>query len=227
MTTLEIERLDGGLLRLDGWGLASEFFATDPSSSPGGYDSAKRSTSRGMIETPDILALNQTMRARSPHAAWSAITGVPLPWLAVISLDLDLIETGDDEWAAADGATLIGDAMSGAVGKGRGPSVATKMLHLKRPRLFPIIDGLVVQMLGGGISGDATSAVKAEQATRLILHLRVQGRRNLAALETIRIRLGQERSLVRILDAVLWSSHSAVNGFGSRRVIDVALSEEL
>src|SRR5207244_1195687 len=39
-TVISIERFDGGLLELDGWGLASRFFTIDPSSvGMGSYDS--------------------------------------------------------------------------------------------------------------------------------------------------------------------------------------------
>ena len=50
---------------------------------------------------------------------------------------LDLIETDDERWEEAKGGELTSAALEATVGSGRGVSVATKMLHLKRPRLFP------------------------------------------------------------------------------------------
>jgi hypothetical protein len=63
-----IGRLDGGLLELDGWGLASTFFAADPSSlGMGSSDPLCGRTGRDEIEIADVEALNRTMRARTAH----------------------------------------------------------------------------------------------------------------------------------------------------------------
>ena len=59
---------------------------------------------RDRIEVEDILALNRTMRARSPHSVRAPITERRLPWLGAISADLDLIEA-DDAGRRARGAT--------------------------------------------------------------------------------------------------------------------------
>jgi hypothetical protein len=87
------------------------------------------------------------------------------------------------------------------------------MLHLKRPWLFPVLDLLVAEMPRSRISPTATAAARAEQATRLLSHLRREGREKFGALEAIQRQLpaiGIERSLVRILDAMLWLSAIAL-----------------
>ena len=56
---------------------------------------------------------------------------------------LDLIETGQARWAAVGGDELVRAALAATLGHGRGASVATKLLHLKRPRLYPILDAYV------------------------------------------------------------------------------------
>lgn len=222
--TIRIGRLDGGLLVIDGAALSTAFFTQDPSSlGVGSYDSLAGRTHIDMIETSDIEALNRTMRARTAHGRWAPIAQTPLPWLTEIDPGLDLIEADDARWASAEAERLIGSALVAVVGEGRGVSVATKMLHLKRPRLFPILDQLVAEMLGMRISPDAPAEVRARQAARLIVHLRAQGRNNIRPLREIQAELaGQafERSLVRILDAILWLSHPAASIAGVRRIFE-------
>jgi hypothetical protein len=100
------------------------------------------------------------------------------------------------------------------------------MLHLNRPQLFPVLDLLVSEMLGARIP-EATPDVRAGQAVRLALHLRAEGRNNLEPLRTIRVRLaekGIERSLVRILDAILWLSHPGAGIGGTVRAFECRLA---
>jgi Family of unknown function (DUF6308) len=222
-TAILIERLDGGLLELDGWGLASTFFTIDPSSvGMGSYDSLCGRTRRDQIEIADVEALNRTMRARTAHERWAPLIDTPLPWLQALDPAIDLLETADERWAQADAEHAVLAALAAAVGPGRGVSVATKMLHLKRPRLFPILDRLVVEMLGGTLAEDAAPEVRAQLAANLMLHVRTQGIRNLDPLRKIQsqlARLDLERSLVRILDAILWLAHPAAGNTGAKRVL--------
>jgi hypothetical protein len=221
--TIRIERLDGGSLELDGWGMASTFFAADPSSiGTGPYDSLCGKTPSDRIEIADIEALNRTMRARTAHERWASVTDRPLPWLQEIDPEIDLLETEDAVWTNVGVERSILAALSAVVGQGRGVSVATKMLHLKRPRLFPILDRLVVEVLGGSLAEDAAPEIRAQLAANLVLHVRTEGIRNLDALREIKselARLNLERSLVRILDAVLWLAHPAAGSLGTRRVL--------
>jgi|GEM_PF-2234703 len=222
-TMILIERFDGGLLELDGWGLAATFFTIDPSSvGTGSYDSLCGMTRRDQIDIVDVEALNRTMRARTAHDRWMPLIDTPLPWLQALEPAIDLIETDDDSWAQADAERNVLAALVAVVGPGRGVSVATKMLHLKRPRLFPILDRLVVEMLGGTLADDAVPEVRAQLAANLMLHVRTQGIRNLDPLREIQselARLDFERSLVRILDAILWLAHPAAGNTGAKRVL--------
>jgi hypothetical protein len=222
---LRIDRLDGERLVLDGYGLARGFFLGDPSSvAPGSYDSLAGRGVRDQITSADITAINTTMRARSPHRSWEQIANRDLEWLAAIDPDLDLLATDDAQWREADGARLSQLALRDAIGPGRGPSVATKILHLKRPRLFPVVDDFVAVMLGSNMPADATPTRRAEIAWTLMAHLREQGRANLETLNGIRDelhRLGIARPLVRILDAIVWFSHPAAGVPGTAREIAV------
>jgi hypothetical protein len=174
------------------------------------------------IEIADIEALNRTMRARSAHERWASVTNASLPWLEQIDPGIDLLETKEPLWTDSGAERSVLAALSAVVGQGRGVSVATKMLHLKRPRPFPILDRLVVEMLGGTLAEEAPAAVRAQLAANLVLQVRTQGIRNLEALREIQselARLHLERSLVRILDAVLWLAHPAAGNLGASRVL--------
>ena len=115
-------------------------------------------------------------------------------------------------------------ALTAAIGDRRGPSVATKVLHLKRPRLFPVLDGLVATMLGVNMPEDAPHSRRVQISVGLLLHLRAQGRANLHQLQTIRALLnadGVDRPLVRILDAIVWFAHPAAGVPNAVREISV------
>ena len=112
---MSIERLDGGLLELDGWGLASMFFTTDPSSvGMGSYDSLCGKTRRDQIEIADVEALNRTMRARTAHDRWAPLIDTPLPWLHALDPAIDLLETDDEGWAQANAEHAVLAALAGA-----------------------------------------------------------------------------------------------------------------
>ncbi|MHC6215193.1 DUF6308 family protein [Rhodococcus ruber] len=224
-TMLRIDRLDGERLVLDGLGLARGFFLGDPSSiGAGSYDSMAGQGDRDRITTADVQAVNRTMRARSRHQWWEPILDSELAWLSAIDTTLDLIDTCDEEWQVADGESLATAALTATIGHRRGPSVATKVLHLKRPRLFPVLDDFVAVMLGVNMPGDAPTMRRITIALRLLLHLRAQGRVNLQQLQTIHTRLraeGIDRSLVRILDAIVWFAHPAAGVSNAVREITV------
>jgi hypothetical protein len=218
---ISIERLDGELLVLDGLALARGFFRGDPSSiARGSYDSLAGESCRDMIMTADIETINRTMRGRSSHRSWAALLNCRLEWLAAIDPTLDLIASEDSQWAAVEGERLVRTALIRTVGPYRGPSVATKVLHLKRPRLFPVLDDLVAVMLGMNMPSNAPPARRVAMAMQLVLHLRAEGRRNLASLEAIGAALREEdieRPVLRILDAILWFSHPAAGVPGATR----------
>lgn len=164
------------------------------------------------------------MRARSKHEWWEAVLNRELDWLAALNPELDLISAAEDEWQAADGERLAAAALAATIGPRRGPSVATKVLHLKRPRLFPVLDDFVAVMLGVNMPDDAPAERRIEIASRLMFHLRAQGRANLEQLQTIQALLsaeGTDRPLVRILDAIVWFSHPAAGVPNATREIVV------
>lgn len=112
----------------------------------------------------------------------------------------DLVTTSDELWRSSVRAR-VDAALVAATGKGRGISVGTKVLHLKRPGMFPVLDSLVLQQLG---------VTESVPMITVVEHLRAEGTRNLAALRQVQAAIApQPRSLVRLLDIILWASHPA------------------
>lgn len=219
---LRIERLDGELLVLDGLGLALGFFGGGPVDDS--FDALAGTGDPDRIELDDILVLNRTARARSPHSAWAPLLEAPTPWLAAIDPELDLLAADEDAWASVGGDTLVAAALRATIGPGRGLAVATKLLHLKRPRLFPMLDRFVAEMLGVVPTGGDEQRVAT--AVALTGSIRSEGRRNLEALGAIQDRLaeaGTRCSLVRILDAVVWMSHPLGRIEGAPRALSAGL----
>lgn len=205
MTTIRIRRITTGpaLVVEDAEQLALDFFRSDPSSRPGGYDDLAGRGDPNHVTNADIVAINTTMRARSPHVVWEAVTVSPLSqaWLAALDPAWDLVALDDDLWLAR-ARPAMQSALAAAIAPGRGLSVATKLLHLKRPRMCPVLDSLVLQQLG---------VTEGIEPMKVVDHLRAEGRRNLDALRAVQTAVGStfDRSLVRIMDVLLWASHPA------------------
>lgn len=120
------------------------------------------------------------------------------------------------------GDMLLAAAITACTGYPRvGLAVATKVLHLKRPRLVPILDRLVLEMMG-------VNPERSKMEEAIASAMRREGHRNIQALQRIQTQLANEGAkhtftpaLIRILDTILWSSHPAANVPGGRRTIRV------
>ena len=204
-TTVIVRRTDGGpdLVIEHAEQLAYDFFTLDDSSvGPKAFDAQVGKGDPDRITVEDVVAINTTMRARSPHTAWAALTDRtdPLPWLAALPTEAGLFRETDARWAELRPA--VEAALTAVAAPYRNLSVGTKVLHAKRPHLFPVLDSLVIQQVGGG----------GASAIELMDHLRAVGRANREALLLTDAHLdkaGIRRTQVRILDALLWSSHPA------------------
>ena len=204
MADIQIHRIGSGpsLVVERAEELVAHFLRHDPSAQPGGYDDLAGGGEPDRITRADIVAINSTMRARSPHAAWESLLNNPGPlsWLAALDPAWDLVGEPEANWAPKVRGPVEA-ALVAATGPGRGYSVGTKVLHLKRPRMFPVLDSLVLQQLG---------VTEGVPMIRVVEHLRSEGTRNLSALRSIQHAIApHERSLVRILDIILWASHPA------------------
>jgi hypothetical protein len=204
-SSIQIRRIGLGpsLVIEDAGQLALDFFSNDASSKPGGYDDLAGQGERDRITRADIVAINTTMRARSPHHVWEPFIDDPrpVPWLVDLDPAWDLIALEDAMWLGH-ARPAAEQGLAAAVAPGRGLAVATKVLHLKRPGMYPVLDSLMLQQLG------VTDSVPV---MRVMDHLRDEGHRNLESLLAIQGQLAPRyrRSLVRILDALLWTSHPA------------------
>ena len=204
MVDVQVHRIGSGpsLVVENAEELVAHFLRVDASAQPGGYDDLAGGGEPDRITRADIVAINSTMRARSPHAAWESLLNNPGPlsWLAALDPAWDLVGEPEADWAPKVRGPVEA-ALVAATGPGRGYSVGTKVLHLKRPRMFPVLDSLVLQQLG---------VTEGVPMIRVVEHLRSEGTRNLSALRSIQHDISpHERSLVRILDIILWASHPA------------------
>lgn len=208
--TVTIRRADGGpTLVIQGaqW-VAETFFRLDRSAvGPKSYDARVHSCPKDCFELADLRAVNGSMATRMPDKWWiELLDGVPRSWLDAIDPGWTLLGLSDAEWGEMHVTDRLRAALKEMVGDHRGLSVATKLLHLKRPALVPILDSLVIDQLGGRGKGGA----------ELIEHARAEGLRNLASLRHIQRDLATlrgsdgmplDRTLVRILDVLLWATH--------------------
>jgi Family of unknown function (DUF6308) len=224
---LRVARLDGEELVLDGLGLSRAFFTGDAGDSS--FDALAGGGNPDRIELADVVTMNRTARARSPHKAWARLIDADAPWLSSLGPDLDLIGLDDRRWQAVGADALVGAALRATIGPGRGMAVATKLLHLKRPRLFPMLDRYVAEMLGAGLPDAGADEGRVATAISLTQAIRSEGRRNLGALAGIQRRLADDdvgRSLVRIFDAILWLAHPAARTAGAPRVLSAGLRRD-
>jgi len=144
------------------------------------------------------------MSARSPHADWQGLIGHgDLSELHLIDPTWDLFVTREEVWTKQSVPEKLAALFNLVIGKGIGISRATKVLHIKRPQLIPVCDSYVLHLMG--IPGeDAASGVA------LIQHLRSLAHDLLPALQDLQRQLrerGCDRTLVRIVDGLILSSH--------------------
>lgn len=207
---ITIERLDGGpgLVITGAQWLAELFFKLDPSAvGPGSYDARVAVTPKNRFEDDDITAVNRSMATHAAHAWWSDLLELEAPaWLAELDPAWDLYELPDEAWAAMRVSARLAAALAAMDAKHRKLAVITKVLHLKRPALVPVLDSLVLDQLGA----------RGLNPVSVVEHVRGVGRANLEALLAVQrhlaTRTGEDgqpirRTLVRITDALLWTAH--------------------
>ena len=202
---LELVPLNGSPFTIDYAGdLAEFFFRANPSSvGPNAYDErVLKGIEPNRIIPGDVTAVNQTMAARTSYKHWKLFTDavVDESWLTALDPDWDLYAMTEKEWLRDDVHEHLGVAFKAVIGPYRRPAVATKVLHIKRPRLIPVCDSYVARTMGFEL-------VDSSGLLRLVMHLHKQGQANVEPLLEIQAQLseiGIERTLVRILDALLW-----------------------
>jgi len=190
------------------------FCATDPSYL--GYDVPGTGGPPDVILPQQLNATNAAMRAFAFKTDWQRqeLIGVQLPQLdpQLIPVDANLIELGDEEWAVLRPRVeaayrRIIEPHQGAKHRIRAVA-ASKILHLKRPSLFAIVDSRVARYLCASQTDPIATAMTVTDAIRAL------GRhsRNRQALARCAEYLGNRRldgqpvsiSQVRMLDALIW-----------------------
>jgi Family of unknown function (DUF6308) len=200
--------------------LAETFFRCDPSAVGGlSYDAWIQATQadlkrRDRIIDGDVTAVNRTMAARTSHATWAPIVeGEGADLIAALDPDWDLFEMDPESWAGANVAAHLEQALNFLHRPGLGIAVITKVLHVKRPKLIPVLDSLVLEVIGASVTASVSTWVEAIEDVRGV------GRSNLLELRAIREHLDSvgihSRTLVRVLDALLWTGSPGSNLFPS------------
>jgi hypothetical protein len=111
--------------------------------------------------------------------------------LAALPDDLDLWDADDEVSARID---VLWDALVSV--DGIGTASATKLLARKRPRLCPISDSVVIKAIG------------VPQRTWDVLRCLLQDQSCRAQVQALRPAVAADASLLRILDVILWITHS-------------------
>jgi hypothetical protein len=209
-STLRIRRPD--LIVDNPWRLILRFVTEDRSSmGVNSYDSyiAGGTSPLNRVVLEDVVAINTTMGARSPHTDWTAVIARgALPELKAIDVMWDVFSTSDKTWAKQPIGEQVAILLDSVMSKGIGLARATKVLHIKRPRLIPVCDSYVLRLMG--IPGDDGASAAA-----LIEHLRnLRGdlRPTLVELRKKLLERGYDRTLLRITDALIWSSYPDTSG---------------
>lgn len=202
---LKIRRPD--LIAERPWATVERFFTRDRSSAgPRSYDAyvyEGRSPQNRVVDA-DVSAINVTMGARSPHRDWtSLIKRGDLSQLRALRRDLDLFQTPDAVWVRERVPKRLAALFETVIGKGIGIARATKVLHIKRPALIPVCDSYVLGLMGIPNAG-------AESGVALVEHLRSIRKELLPTLLECQAglnRRGIDRTLVRIVDSLIWSAY--------------------
>lgn len=168
------------------------------------YDALAGRTRAHAILEDDIDPIYRTMAMRSRRDVWDVLLAQPgpPPWLRALDRSWELMDAPDEIWDRQIGPK-IDAAFAAMIGPHRQITGVSKVLHLKRPKLVPILDRLVLEQLGG---------VNAKPGV-LVSHYRAQMTCNRKAIvqitEMLAAKNGIERTPVRIMDAILWTAHPA------------------
>lgn len=178
------------------------------------YDARTLTTHPNQVDREDIRVLNASLRAMIMKTQlWEPLFAAgELPWLVALERDWDLVTMPASAWEAWTIVDLVARAIAEVVAvKGRGIEQATKLIHLKRPALVPVVDSFVAKAIGARLSAEASTTTRVAQTRVILEHFRRVGVELRPQLEQVDAHLrstGLERSLVRILDCLIWCSEA-------------------
>lgn len=127
--------------------------------------------------------------------------------------DVDLMDLDDEAWQnlMPNVRTLLGQFLSI---RGVGLAKATKILHLKRPHVFPVLDSFVFKFLSGSNPDAEDKKRLVEQGIQVLNSAREDLRRNGAAFRSLGERLADlpiQLTPVRMYDILCWTQEKWVN----------------
>jgi hypothetical protein len=197
--------------------VALRFFTEDISSvdpEHPSFDERAVSEASPRYDEADTTAIRRGMRLnRAPRRLWPWVREeAPVDLLSDLPADLDLIDATDEEIARAQPAleAALRGFVAPAPGEWRRLAVATKIMHLKRPKLIPILDGNVLGILGLHLADDAPLPEQVAMGLEAAALIRREGRRNrggLAEIEALLADANRIRPPARILDGLLWRAY--------------------
>jgi hypothetical protein len=189
----------------DPWALVQRFFPVDPGSAGHRYydEYSARGAHPNRVVDEDITVINARMTGRSSHSDWAhLIARRDLKELAAIDTSWDLFLTPDKVWRRDQVGDKLIALFTTVIGPGIGIARATKVLHIKRPRLIPVCDSYVLGLMGI-LGGGPTAAVALMEHLRAI---RGELRPTLVDYQGRLRELGLDRTLVRIADGLIWGT---------------------
>ena len=179
----------------------------------GGYDD--RCNVTDSVTKDDLEAANNLRASMSPHDIKMILGNPEIPGLLAALKDVDLGSLTDDEW---DGVVAVVSQLLSAFISIRNITLAqaTTILHLKRPRLFPVLDPYVVKFLTG--NDVSKNQFSEEETLRIGLESLEVARkdivRNRAAFGALQARLSDlptPLTVVRMYDVLCWTQEKWVN----------------
>jgi hypothetical protein len=145
------------------------------------------------VEAEDVQAIWSTMRIRGSRAPLDDL--VPLgdiPEVDAMDGGWELMTLDEETWR-----TQAVPAIRGALERlnpipGMGPAIMTKLLGLKRPRLVPLCDSYVLDLIGVAVPTERERRHQRPGALIVAIELlRTQGQANLQTLRAIQERLAR------------------------------------
>lgn len=165
----------------------------------GDFDLRARYAVDSVVDDADIRVMNGRMATRADTPVWVARMREASPWIDRIPITWSPVRIEPDSPQAREAVDLIANAIDRAGARWPYVAVVTKLLHLRRPHLVPIIDSYLLDQLGGG--GGLTNTIE---------RIHREAWRNREPLAVIADRLADHRlrrSELRILETCLWASH--------------------
>lgn len=172
-----------------------------------GYDNCHNMTNN--IIPKDIEAANRLFARITPLAAKGLISSDVIPLILEKIQNVDLDEVSDNSWI--ENKLTMKELLRACLQiPGVGLAVATKVLHLKRPKLIPILDSFVMKFLTGvdisTVSEDASLLECGIDALEIVRKDLINNHEALCSLQKQLTDLPIPVGRIRLYDILCWST---------------------